>query len=88
MSRSGRLNVALPRQELHQIGQIVDAGEYASAAAVVREAVRAWLHRRTLHAGPHGATRLVRSMQERLDPAVTEPAERVDLLFDAGDAKA
>jgi Arc/MetJ-type ribon-helix-helix transcriptional regulator len=88
MSRSGRLNVVLPREELHQIGQIVDAGEFGSAAAVVREAVRAWLHRRALHAGSHGTTRLARSVQERLELALAEPCERVDLLFDAADAKA
>ncbi|HEY1750568.1 MAG TPA: hypothetical protein VGG29_04860 [Caulobacteraceae bacterium] len=69
--------------------QIVDAGEFGSAAAVVREAVRVWLHRRALHAGSHGTTRLARTVQEHLEPApAAEPCERVDLLFDAADAKA
>jgi Arc/MetJ-type ribon-helix-helix transcriptional regulator len=88
MSRSGRLTIAIPRQQLAQLQQIVDSGEHASAAAVVREALRAWLHRHALHAGPHGAARLKQTVQDRLAAMPAEPFERVDLLFDAGDAKA
>jgi Arc/MetJ-type ribon-helix-helix transcriptional regulator len=86
MRRSGKLNIAIPRDQIDQVRRLVDAGEFASSAAVVREALRAFLHRRALHGGPHGATRLSRTLQARLE--ALEPAERVDLLFDAGDAKA
>jgi Arc/MetJ-type ribon-helix-helix transcriptional regulator len=88
MSRSGRISVKLPSQHLSQIRRVVDAGEYASAAAVMREALRAWLHRRALHAGAHGAQRFSRTLEARHEAPIVEPAERVELLFDAGDAKA
>ncbi|HEY2708200.1 MAG TPA: hypothetical protein VGI95_09115 [Caulobacteraceae bacterium] len=67
--------------------RVVEAGEFTSSAAVIREAVRAFLHRRALHAGALGVSRLRRSLQARHEP-LTEPVERVDLMFDAGDAKA
>ena len=86
MRRSGKLNIAVPRDQIDQVRRLVDAGEFASSAAVVREALRSFLHRRALHGGPHGAARLTRTLQARLE--ALEPAERVDLLFDAGDAKA
>jgi Arc/MetJ-type ribon-helix-helix transcriptional regulator len=86
MKPSRRLNIAVPRDEIDQVRRLVEAGEYASSAAVIREALRAFLHRRALHAGSLGAARLSRTLQARLD--VPEPFERVDLLFDAGDAKA
>ena len=86
MRRSGRVSIAIPREQIEQVRHIVEAGEFRSSAAVVREALRAFLHRRALHAGQLGASRLSRSLQARLESL--EPAERVDLLFDAGDAKA
>ena len=86
MRRLGNLNIAIPRDQIDQVRRLVDAGEFASSAAVVREALRVFLHRRALHGGSHGATRLSRTLQARLE--ALEPAERVDLLFDAGDAKA
>jgi Arc/MetJ-type ribon-helix-helix transcriptional regulator len=88
MKRSGKISVAVPREHLSQIRRAVDGGEFASAAAVVREAVRTWLHRRSLHAGRHGAAHFTRSLETRLDTPAPEPVERVELLFDAGDAKA
>jgi Arc/MetJ-type ribon-helix-helix transcriptional regulator len=86
MSRRGRLSIAISRDQLEQVRRLVDAGEFASSAAVMREALRAFLHRRALHGGQLSASRLSRSLQARLESL--EPAERVDLLFDAGDAKA
>ena len=84
MKRSRRLSVALPTEQTSHIRRIVDAGEFASASAVIREAVRTWLKRRTLHGGRHVAARLSRGVQAvREGP---EPFERVELLFDAGDA--
>ena len=86
MRRSGRVSIAIPREQIEQLRAIVEAGEFASTAAVMREALRAFLHRRALHAGQFGASRLSRTLQSRLESL--EPAERVDLMFDAGDAKA
>jgi Arc/MetJ-type ribon-helix-helix transcriptional regulator len=88
MSRSGKVSVGLTRHQLSQIRRVVDAGEFSSTAAVVREAVGAWLQRRTLHAGRLGAARLTRTLQARQEAAPGEPFERVELMFDAGDAKA
>ena len=64
MSRSGKISVALPRQQITQLKDIVDAGEYGSAAAVIREALRSFLHRRDVRAG--GLARFTRSRQGRL----------------------
>jgi Arc/MetJ-type ribon-helix-helix transcriptional regulator len=86
MRRSGKVSIAIPRDQIEQVRHIVEAGEFTSAAAVVREALRTFLHRRALHAGQLGAARLSRTLQARLESL--EPAERVDLMFDAGDAKA
>jgi len=88
MARSRRISVELPAQQLLQIRSFVEVGEFPSSAAVVREALRAWLHRRALHAGSLGAQRLARSLEAMRDLPVSESAERVELLFDAGDAKA
>lgn len=85
MARSGKINVALPAEQVSHIRRIVEAGEFASAADVVREALRSWLQRRKLHGGRHVAARLGRSLEARRD-ASDAPFERVELLFDAGDA--
>jgi Arc/MetJ-type ribon-helix-helix transcriptional regulator len=87
MSRSGKLSVDITPEQLSQVRHIVQAGEFGSAAAVMREALRNWLHRRALHAGPHGAGHFARSLEARHEAHV-ETSERVELLFDAGDAKA
>jgi Arc/MetJ-type ribon-helix-helix transcriptional regulator len=86
MKRSRRMSIDVPRDQIEQVRHLVEAGEFASTSAVIREALRAFLHRRALHAGQLGASRLSRTLQARLEPG--EPFERVDLLFDAGDAKA
>jgi Arc/MetJ-type ribon-helix-helix transcriptional regulator len=88
MSRSGKISVELTSDQLSQVRSIVEAGEFASGAAVMREAVRQFLHRRTLHAGLHGVARFSRSLEQRQDMLPLEIAERVELMFDAGDAKA
>ncbi len=86
MRRSGKISVEVTHEELAQVRRIVGAGEFGSAAALMREALRSFLHRRALHAGFHGAGRFTRSLEARHD--ALEVAERVELLFDAGDAKA
>jgi Arc/MetJ-type ribon-helix-helix transcriptional regulator len=87
MSRSGKISVELTAQQLAQVRRIVGAGEFGSASALLREAVRGFLHRRALHAGPHGASHFSQSLELRQDVAA-DPCERVELLFDAADAKA
>ena len=87
MSRSGKISVDLAPDQLTQVRRIVGAGEFASASALLREAVRAFLHRRALHAGPHGTAHFSRSLEARQDLG-SDPCERVELMFDAGDAKA
>ena len=88
MSRSGKISVELTPQQVAQLRSVVQGGEFRSAAAVVREAVRAFLHRRALHAGSLGASRFTRSLEARHEAVAPEISERVELLFDAGDAKA
>jgi len=88
VNRFQKISVHLSSQQLSQIERAVRAGEFASRGAAVREALRTWLHRRALHAGAHGAYRFSRTLESRHDHAHVEPAERVELLFDAGDAKA
>ena len=88
MSRTDKLSVTVPKSQLTQVKSLVDAGEFESAAAVVREALRSWLHRRALYAGRHGAAGFKRTLEARRQFAQAEPSERVELLFDAGDAKA
>ena len=88
MSRSGKISVELSAQQVSQLRGIVQDGEFRSAAAVVREAIRTFLHRRALHAGSHGAVRFARSLEARHEAHPAEVSERVELLFDAGDAKA
>ncbi len=86
--RRSKLSLSLTPEQASQIRRVVEAGEFGSAAAVVREALRAWLHRRTLHGGEHSSQRLRRSLEARHEFPIAEPCERVELLFDAGDAKA
>lgn len=88
MRRTDKVSIAVPKSHLTQAKSLVDAGEFESVAAVVREALRAWLHRRTLYAGRHGAAGLKRTLEARRQFVPGEPNERVELLFDAGDAKA
>ena len=88
MSRSGKISVELAPDQLSQIRRIVEAGEFSSGAALLREAISAFLNRRALHAGPHGVARFSRSLEQRQEVIPPEIAERVELMFDAGDAKA
>ncbi len=88
MSRSGKISVELTPDQIAQVRRIVQAGEFGSAAALMREALRTFLHRRALHAGPHGAGRFARSFEALQEALPGEVSERVELLFDAGDAKA
>jgi len=81
MKASGRVSVALSAEQLRQVSQIVQSGEFDSAGEVMREALRSWLHHRTARAG----ARLRRTGRTFIE---TQPFERVELMFDAADAKA
>jgi len=88
MRRFAKIAVSLSAEQLAQVRRVIDAGEFRSAADVMREALRSFLDRRRQHAGPPGAQRFSRSLRARSIPPVGEAAERVELMFDAGDAKA
>lgn len=45
-----RLSIALPGPMADAVRQVVEAGEYASASEVVRDALRLWESRRELRA--------------------------------------
>jgi Arc/MetJ-type ribon-helix-helix transcriptional regulator len=88
MKRSRRISIALPAAHHAKVRLMVESGEFRSAAAVAREALRLFLQRRSLRAGVLGAERLRRVTASLQEAASAEPFERVELLFDAGDAKA
>lgn len=50
MAEIERLSIALPAPMADAVRQAVDAGEYASASEVVRDALRLWESRRELRA--------------------------------------
>ena len=50
MAEIERLSIALPAPMADAVRQVVDAGEYASASEVVRDALRLWGERRELRA--------------------------------------
>jgi antitoxin ParD1/3/4 len=45
-----KLSIALPPEMAGQLRDAVNSGEYASASEAVRDALRAWTHRRSLEA--------------------------------------
>jgi antitoxin ParD1/3/4 len=44
-----KISIALPSEMVSIVRQAVEAGEYASSSEVVRDALREWTHRRSLH---------------------------------------
>ena len=50
MAEIERLSIALPQPMADAVRQVVEAGEYASASEVVRDALRLWESRRELRA--------------------------------------
>ena len=43
-----KISIALPPEMVAQLRQAVETGEYASSSEVVRDALRAWNHKRQL----------------------------------------
>lgn len=87
MTASGKISVALTAEELSRIRGIVEAGVCDSPADVLREALRFWLAERCADTRPQAAFGRAFGHRRRDDPPA-EVFERVDLLFDARDAKA
>ena len=50
MAEIERLSIALPGPMADAVRQVVEAGEYASASEVIRDALRLWESRRELRA--------------------------------------
>lgn len=50
MAEIERMSIALPTPMADAVRRAVEAGEYASASEVMREALRDWKHRRTQRA--------------------------------------
>jgi antitoxin ParD1/3/4 len=46
MANVAKVSVVLTTEMVATVRQVVDAGEYASASEVMREALREWTHRR------------------------------------------
>ena len=83
MSAVEKISIALPPQMVAQLHQAVEAGEYASASEVVRDALLDWTQKRKLQ--DEGVGELRRLWQEaRADkPPGLEP----DRVFDALESK-
>ncbi|MFI4935346.1 MAG: type II toxin-antitoxin system ParD family antitoxin [Caulobacterales bacterium] len=91
MKTSGKISVALSAAQLRHVRRLVEAGEFTSAGAVVREALKSWLHRKGEDARRHALieARIRRTFgASRAEAPHAETFERVELMFDAGDAKA
>ena len=86
MTASGKISVALTAEELSRIRGIVAAGDFDSPAEVLREALKSWLANRCEDIRPRSG--FGRSFGRRRDDPPPDIFERVDLLFDARDAKA
>ena len=57
MSSIEKISIALPPEMTARIREAVETGEYASASEVIREALRDWIHKRTLREAGIGELR-------------------------------
>ena len=96
MKASGKIVVTLSGDPARQVRRLVEDEAFASPSAVMEEALRFWLQSRSRWIGRKrwAAAYITRTFApveapeapER--PIIGEPSERVELMFDAGDAKA
>ena len=86
MQTSGKYSVTLTAEQRRQVWDIVDEGEFDTPGAVLREALRAWLAARS--DDPVGRIPPMNRSFKRRRTDIPDPYERVDLMFDARDAKA
>jgi antitoxin ParD1/3/4 len=49
MASVEKISIALPPEMVEQVRDAVETGEYASSSEVVREALRDWTQKRSLH---------------------------------------
>ena len=74
MAEIERMTIALPSPMADRVREAVDAGEYASASEVLRDALRLWEQRRDLR------SRDVEILRQRWDEAKTSgPATTFDI---------
>ena len=90
MKASGKISVTLSGEAARELRRLVEDEGFASAGAVMEEAFRFWLQSRSRWTGRKRwtAAHVTRSFAPALHAPLGEPYERVELLFDAGDAKA
>lgn len=75
-----KISIALPAEMVSQIKESVEAGEYASSSEAVRDALRAWTHKRALRQqGMKALRKMWRQAIEDRSPGV-EPAKVLDQL--------
>jgi antitoxin ParD1/3/4 len=76
MTTAEKISIALPAEMVATIRSAVETGEYASSSEVVRDALRAWTHRRSLR--ERGLDELRQVWQEALrDTSPGVPADEV-----------
>jgi len=90
MKASGKITVTLSGGSARQLRRLLEDEAFASPAAAVEEALRFWLQS---HSRSGGRTRRAANFMKRAFASprgvpLGEPYERVELLFDAADAKA
>jgi Arc/MetJ-type ribon-helix-helix transcriptional regulator len=93
MKASGKIVVTLSGDPARQVRRLVEDEAFASPSAVMEEALRFWLQSRSRWVGRKrwAAAYVTRTFAPAEAPppqSFGEPSERVELMFDAGDAKA
>lgn len=78
MSTAEKISIELPPEMVASIRGAVATGEYASSSEVVRDALRAWTHKRNLR--QQGITELRQLWQEALNDK--SPGIPVDEVLD------
>ena len=80
MTIAEKISIALPPEMVHIVRGAVATGEYASSSEVIRDALRDWTYKRSLH--QQGVAELRRVWQEALNdktPGIS-PADVLDRL--------
>jgi antitoxin ParD1/3/4 len=81
MPRIQRVNVALPEEQIAAMNAAVEAGEYATAGEVVRDALRDWQVKRECRSA--GIERLRALWDEGLASGPMEPFDIDEIIADA-----
>ena len=78
MSTAEKISIELPQEMVATIRGAVATGEYASSSEVVRDALRAWTHKRSLR--QQGVAELRQLWQDALSDKT--PGTPVDVVLD------